>query len=222
LIEREKQNAETGLKKILSAEGSRLNYPLKINTVVEEIDIEARLKSLTEKDHEAIILINSQSGNNIFKSTGEIINTVKSINAIYLLVNPGQEFYEYERVILPTAFTAEDLDKYPKIAYLFKGFKPHITAVDVAKNKDYLGTEMKSSQWEKSARTVFSNSVVNGMMLNGKDYNETLIKYVLKTKPDLVLLFKKEKNLFERLFKKDLMKELLEQTDVPVMFYSSD
>ena len=222
LIEREKQNAEVGLKKILSAEGSRLNYPLKINTVIEERDIEEKLTSLTEQDHEAIILINTQTNNNIFKTLNEIIETIKSINAIYLLVHPGQVFHEFERVILPTHFTAEDLEKYPKISYLFEGFKPNIVAVDVAKNEDYLGTEMKSSQWEKGANAVFSESTVNSKMLTGKHYNETLINYVLKDKPDLVLLFKREKNLFERLFKKDLMKELLEQTDVPVLFYSSD
>lgn len=222
LIEREKHSAEVGLKKILSAEASRLNYPLKINTAIEETDIESKLTSLAEKDHESIILINTETRNKIFNNLGEIINTIKNINAIYLLVHPGQVFYEFERVILPTHFTAEDFEKYPMIAYLFKGFKPNIVALDIAKNEDYLGTEMKSSQWEKGASAVFSESTVNSMMITGKHYNETLIKYIQKDKPDLVLLFKREKNLIERLFKKDLMKELLKQTDVPVLFYSSD
>jgi hypothetical protein len=222
LVEREKKNADTGLKKILSAEGSRLNYPLKINTVIEENDIESMLGARIENDHESIFIINTKTSNGIFDSTGEIIDIVKKLHAIYLLVHPGQVFHEYERVILPTNFTQEDLEKYPKVSFLFKGFEPNINAVDVGKNEEYLGTEMKSSRWEAGAKAVFNDSTITSTMLNGNDYNATLVKYLLKDKPDLVLLFKKEKNLFEKLFKKDLMKDILEKTDVPVMFYSSD
>ncbi len=222
IIEREKKIADTDLKKILSAEASRLNYPLKINTVIEETEIEAKLKSLSEKDHESIILINTQTSNIIFENLDEIIDTVKKINSIYLILRPGQVFHEFERVILPTNFTAEDLQKYPKVAYLFKDFEPNILAVDIAKNKDYLGTEMKANQWKKAADAVFSESTINTIMLTGKHYNETLITYILKDNPDLVLLFKREKKVLEKLFTKDLMKELLERTDIPVLFYSSD
>ncbi|WP_462279718.1 hypothetical protein [Salinivirga cyanobacteriivorans] len=221
IVAREIRENQAALDDLISGEGSRLDYPLKINVVVEEGAIEGKMRRIKNDEEQGLVLMNSDLDHNVISSQSELFDIIKSIPAPYLLVSPNQEFTPFNQMILPAAFITKDLNQYPKVSHVLKHFKSHIEAVDVVKDLDANNNMQNRESWLRNARDVFPASTIDARGLQGKEYNQTLVDHVKKSKPDLVMLFKKEQSIFDRLFKKELMKQLMEETDVPLLFYNS-
>ncbi|ALO15042.1 hypothetical protein L21SP5_01392 [Salinivirga cyanobacteriivorans] len=221
IIAREIKENQAALDDLISGEGSRLDYPLKINVLVEEGSIEGKMRQIREDDKTGLVLLNSELDQNVIATQGELFDMMKSIPAAYLLVSPKHEFTPFNQMLLPAAFIAKDLNQYPKVSHILKHFKSHIEAVNVAKDTEAKDTLQNRENWLKTSRDIFTASTVETKELEGANFNKTLIDYVKNSQPDLVMLFKKEKSIFERLFKKDLMKQLMGETEVPLLFYNS-
>ena len=220
IIQREINENQSALDNLISGEGSRLDYPLKINSVVEEGAINAKLRKIGQDEDTGLIMVNSELDNNVLSSRRELFDLMKSIPAAWLIVPSGHQFHSFNHMMLPAEFLELDSPQYPKISFILKHFNSRIEAVDVVK-KTTGELDKKTASWIENARNIFTASTLEAKELEGVDYNKTLIEYVKKTRPDLLLLLKKEKSIFERLFKKDLLKDLIEKTNLPLLFYNS-
>ncbi len=219
ILQREKTTAHMALDKVLSREASVLNYPLKINTIVEENSVKNGLSSIIGTIPNVLVLVNSQPDDYTFHSHKEIIDTFKNSNFQILVVPPGKVFREFNKVVLATNFSSDDnFDKYPEAFSCLNEFNPHIDAVDVAKPKKYLDKELKSKAWLQVVEKMVFLSTIKTNVLTGNNYLETLRSYIDKTKPDLVLSFKRNHGLFNNGFDKNLLINLIEKTDLPVLY----
>lgn len=218
IVEREKKLTQNALDRILSREASRLNYPLKINTIIEEDSIENKLKELTAKYTSSIIVGSLETDGYIFKNHDELLSTLKNIESISVLVPPEYEFRLYEKVLITTDFSSEDFEIYTGVFNFLNRFETRVTAIDL-KEKDYADWKMRSQGWLKTARDVMPELQVTANVLDMNKGEDSMLNYVRKNDPDLVVIFKPKKNFLKGLLQKTPEHKILEYSGKPVMLY---
>ena len=219
IIEREKNMTELALNRLLSREASRLNYPLKINTVVEENTILKSIQKSTRDWGKSIALINSQPDNYIFNSHNEILETINNIQSLVLFVPPGLNFKKIEKILLLSDFSTNDtITKLVDISLFLKKFDCSIDAVSVAKPQEYANHELMGKAWLQSVRkTVFPTSTVVTNVLTGNDYFNTLKEFLERSTHDLILFNFSGSGSFNGNLRKKLIKNLTSETKLPVL-----
>ena len=219
IMRREKNTSQKALDKLLSREASVLNFPLKVNTIIEENTLKKIISQIADNSHNTLVLVNSEPDNYIFHSQKELIETFNNSNLEVLVVPPGKIFREYNKVLLITDFSANNgFDKYSKADYLLRDFAPLINAVDVAESNNYAEKELKSKVWLQEVEKMAFSSTVKANVLTGNNYLDTVKNYVDKTKPDLVLSYKQNQGLFNNGNDNNLVKNLMNKCDLPVLY----
>jgi hypothetical protein len=219
IMQREKNTVNQALNKLLSKEASMLNYPLKINTIIEEDTIYECLNKSIDEGVDNIVLVNSEPDNYIFQSRNEILETLQKVNSLILLIPPKTSFKEIKEVLVINDFNASHgFDELIKINTFLNQFNPLINVVDVAKPKKFVEKELKSKAWLQIAgKTIFSSTVKTNI-LSGNDYFETLNNYIGRTKPEIIMPIKQKTRLLRGNSQKKLLTYLINSNKLPILY----
>lgn len=218
IMEREKNQAKKALDHLLSREASRLNYPLKINTIVEEESIETKLKTSIADSDSTLIIANSETDGNLFKSQAELISLLRELNSVSLLVPPGHKFNIFENVLITTDFSSEDFENYTQVFDFLNRFNTRVTAIDL-KSDSYTDWKLRSQGWLKTARDLMPDLKVSTNVLDHSNDENSMLDYVKKNDPGLVIIFQSRKNFLQRLLHKSPEHKIIEFAEKPVMLY---
>ena len=216
---REKKEAEKDLNSLLSREVSRLNYPLKVQTTIEEGKLEKEIDERVKADAPPLFIISAEPDKTIFQSKSEIIDAVKNSGAMAIIVPPGSKFRNFEKITLPVDFKKDKIDDFLEVKFLMKRFNPLVNVVSVTKHTNYLNLELKSKAWKKHAKESFLPETVKTNILEGEDFAETLMNYTRRNKPDLLILFQKKPHLLKSFIEHDAVKKILENISSPVFLF---
>jgi len=217
IFEREKNLAENKLDKILSAEASRLNYPLKVNSVIVENTVEEEIISRVGKDEPTIFVISAEPDGTIFQSPDEILEVLKTAGAIAVIVPPEKKYKDFENIIIPVDFNTDDISEFTDVKFVIERFNPFIDIVSVTSGNDYLDMELEGDSWVKNAKRSFLPTTVKTNVLKGKDFAGTVTNFVHRNEPDLVMLFRKKQNPVESIFKEDAVTKIVKHVNVPLL-----
>ncbi len=217
IIQRERNRANLQFDKTLSAEVSRLNYPLKVNREIAENSIVDELQKRAEENSDSLFIISSEPDNYNFDSADDILSTLKESGIKALLVPPKTEFKEFKRIILPVDFMSENTKCYQRIQFLTEHFNPLIDAVDVATKHNYADLEMKGEAWKKVTNDFFLHSTLKLNILEGDDFAETFVSYVNRNYPDLILLLQQKADSGDNIFTGTNPLAIAEKTKTPVL-----
>jgi len=218
IVEREKKFAEMELDKILSKEASRLNYPLKINTIIEEDSLEKRLKEHVNSESHCLLLVNSVHDNFIFHSQDEILEVISNLNTIPLMVPGGQEYKDLKEILMITDLTSRDITLVKDKVGFLNNFKPVINAVDIARPNNYEQKESKGKALEALIKDRLTPFKTELNIITGTKYTETVLDYIDHKKPDMVMLLKNKQSLFARLLQKKRTEKLIKNITAPLLF----
>ena len=217
ILQREENQANIKLDKLLSGEASRLNYPLKVNTSVEKNTIIDAIQTKLEQEPTALFIISAEPDGFIFQSKDEIVSTLENTGAMGLLVPPAQSFRMINKVVFPVDFKSEDFQAYAKIHSFIRHFTPVIDAVGFTKNND--SPDHKSDNWLEVAKNAFVPSTIKTNLLKGGNYADVLNDYIKNIQPDMVILFQQKQNVLKNIFKNNAAKMLLPQINLPVLIH---
>lgn len=217
LIQREKDQAKRDLYVMLSSEASRLNYPLKVNTVVEENSIDEKIVELMSAFSESLFIVCTDPDGFIFDSTEEMVELVKSTGATFLFVPPGRKFRPLSKVVLPTCFDADTVSELNILQTLVDGRAPLLDAVYVAVNKKHPSNQLQEDAWKKIACEFFDVSDIRIKILDGTDTAGTLSGYAETNEADLLVItpHKSEKSMW--LFEEKTLAKMIENTQTPLL-----
>lgn len=219
IIFREKESVKKELDKLLSGEASRLNYPLKVEVKVEEESVDEAIKDATNRYDEFIFVISSEPDGNIFESKNEILETIKNNQAIFLVVPPGTSFSPIHKILIPVDFHSTDIKTFTGLHSFFQKVKPYLVAIDVASNSDYAEKELKSENWKELAHEILPVSKVGSVILEGKNYNDTISSYCNRNAPDILLLSQQKPNPVKQMFGKRGPEHIFYNVNIPVLFH---
>lgn len=215
IFEREKTRAEKKMDDILSAEASRLNYPLKVNRVIVENTVEDEIIKRVGEDELNLFVISAEPDGTIFQSLDEILDVLKTAGAIAIIVPPEKKYSDFEKIILPVDFSTDEITQFTEVKFVIEKFKPLMNVVSATKDENYLEMEMKADSWAKNAKKSFLPTNIKTNILEGDDFADTVMRFIQRNKPDLVMLFRKKQNPMESIFKDDAVNKIINNVDVP-------
>ena len=221
ILQREKGKAEQALDKLLSKEASRLNYPLKINTIIETEYLEEGLKTILDERHGSLLIISSELKDTVFTDLDELLSISRDLYDPVFIVPPGTGFQKPEKV-----FMLADYSESPglELKNMFKWlipFKPMVSAGEVTKKMDKLvKLELTSKTWKKGVKKFIDPDItLKTSQLKGKPFTKTVANYVTRNKFDWVIIPKSKRESSKKLFSADISKKLIKSIDKPVLLY---
>jgi len=216
IIEREKKYAEIELDKLLSSEASRLNYPLKIETFIEEGSIEKLISHRIEPANKAILLMNSVPDNFVFSSKKEILDIVYRLNTSSLLVSPGYKYKEFKKVVLLPLPKLKKINKIKERFKFFEKFHPVISIVHLVKNKNK--EKIKNGTLKRTLKEEFKPFDVQLNTIYQKKHKPCLNDFIKENNPHLLVKVIHRENIFKKMFHKNRDELLICFTGLPILF----
>lgn len=218
---REKNRASLALHKLLSAEASRLDYPLKINVKVDMENVEKEIRKIS-KDFPGSLLIHSlEPSNSMVSDLNELFSITRNLGSMVLIVPPGKKFAVPKKVMLLTDFNHDSHEGIHQAFDWLGAFNPMVTAFGITRMKHFAEMEMKSAAWKQVVEEYLdSGKSVNTNVITGTSRNETIRNYALRNEPDMVLLPKLIlKPKVARLITGDNSRQLITSLKIPVLLY---
>ena len=216
-IQHEKNRASIKLDKLLSAEGSRLNYPLKINRVIVKNSLENELEQRLAQNPDTLLLVNSEVDQDMIDTTEEVVRLIKKTGVPSVIVPPGESFKSDINALMPLNLDHNKFSSLADLKFFFTGFKMTIDAVGVVSNGDYTTMELKSIAWKDAVSDFYlpkTNLKTN--ILEGETFNETISNYFKRNNRDMLLLINDNEN--SKLSVPDTV-ELLDSIKKPALVY---
>ncbi|WP_158841027.1 hypothetical protein [Polaribacter sp. L3A8] len=221
IIEREVSLVKSRLDKLLSVEASKLNFPLKVYTIVEENSIENLLQTIFKVDEPSIIISSSALEGTILNDIDESLELAKIFNNLSLIITPGSKFTIPKKILIQYDFELEINDGVFRVLDYLKPLNIPIDVVGVTEIDKYPEMVIKSEAWQQDASNYMNSSLpITTNILTGNQQAEVLSSFIQTNNYDLVAIPKDMKTSPSiNVFSKDLSKQLLESLDIPVIIY---
>lgn len=217
--ERDLHQNRLALDRILSKEASRLNYPLRVNTVIEENSIESRLNSEQKTEETSIILASSEMEGTIFHDLDEFLEVAGKYGKFSLLIPPGHSFKTPQRVAVYHDFEKGNKVDLSDVLSFLKCFKPEVTIVDVTNKRSYKNLLDKSIAWQKVTQKEWElDLLLHTELLGGENKEKILIDFFNQMQFDLLAIpLKKSKGI--GLYSSGSLNQLILETGLPIILY---
>jgi hypothetical protein len=217
VVDKEIRNTADSIDHLLGRETSRLNYPARVNKIIEQESIEVKLKKLTREGQSPVVVACTEPDGQIFNSRKEIIRVIKKTGAVSVLVPPDSKFKKYERVVIVTDFREDDFEKYDDVFSFLNFFNPAVYAVGSSKDNFAIMKE-NSGEWLKKVMKLLPRSEINTRVMEEESMDQ-LNGYIETIGPDLVISLKKKPNLIEKLLGREFDRKLMERVSRPLMVH---
>jgi len=219
ILEREKHHTRMALDKILSKEASRLNFPLRVNTIVEENSIENHLSNEINGADKPLILSSSEFKGTIVDDIEEFLELNRKFAYLSLIIPPGMEFKLPEKVIIYHDFKKGDKVNLNDLIEFLNFFKPEITIVDVANKNNITNVKEESEAWKK-VKLENSNPemIINIDILESDSKEMALLSYFESNTANMISVPQQTQYGFT-FFKSITSKNLINNLSKPVIIY---
>jgi hypothetical protein len=221
ILERERIIASFEINKLLSKEASRLNYPLRIDSVVEIMDVEKVLTETLAQDPETLVVSSTTPSSYMLGSLSELLEIASYSDNLVLVIPPDHDFHKPAEGIMVTDFSTEDCDKAKYIFRWLKPFDPLIYACAVTSEGNNQEMELKIQKWMELVQPDGNqSSVFKTGVMQGDIQIRTLIEYVELYTPDLVILPRNKNEIYGgSLYVGNNARSLVDSLNKPVLFY---
>lgn len=188
-IKLEKHRVSKEMDKLLSSEGSRLNYPLKINRLIVENSLEEELEHRLALNPDCLVVVNAEADEDMFENTSKIVRLIKKAGVPVIVVPPGEKFTDIGNALMPLNLDRNNYISMKKLKFLFDHFNMTVNAVGVASQANYTELELKAIAWRDVAKEyVMPHSTVKTNILEGKDFITTVNNYFHRNNHDLLIM----------------------------------
>lgn len=221
IINREVAHTKSILDKLLSIEASKLNFPLRVNTIVEENSIENLLNTLIKVDEPSIIISSSVLEGTILNDFDESLELAKMFNNLSLIITPGRKFSVPKKILIQYDFELGINEGIFRVLDYLKPLNPHIDVVDVTDKEKYPELVLKSEAWKQIVNNYINSAFpITTNILTGNQHAEILSRFILKNSYDIVAVSKQMKTSPSvNIFSKNMSKQLVKSLDIPVILY---
>jgi hypothetical protein len=216
ILEREKVSAEIEIDKVLSREGSRLNYPLRIEHRIEVTDVEDTLDEILKSHENPLMITASTPSRSSVKELSELL-VIGRRNSIPVLVVPaGKRFLKPDNAIMLTTLKEDDADAQRRV---FQWLKPFKLVVDVFASGEQ-PADAHAENWKDEIYPDDPLLINRVEVINGNTDQEMLKDLIDEHNPDMVVIPMNNKDVFGNYYLEgQRAKNLVESTKKPVLFY---
>lgn len=91
------------------------------------------------------------------------------------------------------------------------------TDVDTAEAYDYLNHKRSITAYEEKLKSLYKNTSIKSVHLNGHRFQETLEKYILEQYIDIVAMVTHRRTFLESIFNRSMTKKMAYHTQIPLL-----
>ena len=221
IMEREKDKACRALDKLISAEGSRLNYPLKININVEENKLES-FRNALEKDHpDSVLVTSTQPDGTIFQGKDELMGFIRDTRLPVVTVPPSKEFDLPDTISVIIDLTGDSAHDLAPLSKFLEPFGVPVNFIGIARQKDLQNLDENIHEWKQKMDTyTHFPGFKNINIATGDSYFETLKDQLSKSNSAWMAVPRKHSwDGGMQLFTGEKYRDLITSEEKPFIFY---
>ncbi len=221
LLVQQKHLVGKELDKLLSAEASRLNYPLKYRTRIIVDSMNNSLNRIYEEDGKAVCVASMVMDGSMVTNLGELMALFDQSEMPLCIVPPGYKFREPADLIAVTDYSRESYEPVMRALNWFRSFPLTIRAIDITDLNDVVEVENNRDLWEDAINDFITRSMnLNTKILIGDREREIILEQVLKRDADIVMLPKEVFRMAQYKLKRESVRmEFFKALSVPVILY---
>lgn len=166
-------------------------------------------------------IIESRQEDSFWSQTSSNMDLIRELNCPVWIIPKGEAYAPIKNVVYATDYNEEDVANIKKLIDLFPMLRPNITALHITDSRDFKDRVKKAGFKEMLQEKVpYPNLIVKAIhRQNDDDVAKLLADFSETNHTDLVVVLKQNKSFFERLFKANHTKEILEKSELPVLVF---
>lgn len=214
------QQAQTEMENFLGRlEGDEKSYrsviiPGHLNDALDKIMSESNVALVVMGTTGATGLRHHVLGSNTFA-------TAKHLRKIPLVVvPPATSRFSLDKIAFFTDFQQGDLQTITALKGVFPDLGAKLKFVHIGKNSEASEEKVKLESWSKTLAEQTGYSAFPTQWVSGEEGIDTIRK--MDEKFDLLVVTAVERGFFEKILNKSLAKELIHQSDIPVLIYQGN
>jgi len=221
ILKREKGKAAQALDKLLSKEASRLNYPLKINTIIETKYLEEGIKKIYRERHGSLLISSSEPEDTAFTDQDELFDISRDLPTPVFIVHPGTVFQKPDKAFMLADYSESPGWEMNDMFEWLTPFSPIVNAGWVTQKMDnYVKLELAAKRWEKGVEIFIDPGItIKTTQLKGASFTKAVENYVHRNEFDWIIIPKSKKESSKQIFSADICKKLITSLNKPVLLY---
>lgn len=189
IMKREKNKAQMALEKFISGEGSRLNYPLKIDLKIQEGSVEAMMSKISGSYPGSMVIVSNEPSNSMVEDLDEMLEVTGQIKLPTLFISPEYPFSEPKNTMMVTDFKQTDYESLKEMIQWLVPFHPNIHAYGLAGSKEHLDMDMESGAWKKMVNTfVDPPMIVEAGVIDFGESLDVLLESLKRNGAEMLLI----------------------------------
>jgi nucleotide-binding universal stress UspA family protein len=208
------ENIISELKKEISGETN-------ISFCIEEGEKTQILAQKVENGEIDMVILSGQTDQFAWTPSLSNIDIIRNVQCPIWIIAPDSKYQPLKKIIYATDYQKEDISTLKRLLALSRPFAPEIVALHVS---DDLGFEEKiinagfkeMIKMETGSDAISLKNIINENNLN---VIEILNKEAIDTNASLIVVLQENKNFLERIFESSFTKELINQTQIPVLVF---
>ncbi len=146
---------------------------------------------------------------------------MRNIRCPVWVVPENTQYQGLHRIVYATDYHEEDLRTMKRLIRLTLPFSPEIEALHITDSVDF-DEKVKKAGFQKmlETRTGYRQiSLTTLMEHNGHNMTELINSYASRTKTDLIVVLKENKNFLERIFRPSHSEKMVEESEKPILVF---
>jgi nucleotide-binding universal stress UspA family protein len=174
-------------------------------------------KDMVSGNKADMVIIGGQKNESFWLQTSLNMEIIENVECPVWIIPNACDYDPFTKIIYATDYKEEDITGLKKLVDLTIHFTPSIIALHITDSIDF-EEKVKNAGFlqmlkERTGYDQLSVTVNN----NNKDAAEILSNYALIVEAGLIVVLKENKSFFERIFKSDVTKKIMEKSMLPVL-----
>ncbi len=211
------ENLETvrGYIKEIEAEYSGVSS---IQFITENGNPSVILKEKVESKIYDLVMLEGYTDVSFFAQNPIIMEVVQNVPCPIYIIPSDVRYHPLKKIIYATDYNEEDITTLKRLVNFARPFDPEIIALHIS-DDDEFEIKLKSEGFAKMLGEKAAYNKISVKRITDKDGVERLIGEAEKTKANLIVVLKENRNFFERLFKSSFTANLVKETQLPILIF---
>ncbi len=208
------ENIISELKKEISGETN-------ISFCIEEGEKTQILAQKVENGEIDMVILSGQTDQFAWTPSLSNIDIIRNVQCPIWIIAPDSKYQPLKKIIYATDYQKEDISTLKRLLALSRPFAPEIVALHVSDDLGFEEKIIKAGFKEMIKMETGSDAISLKNIINENNLNviEILNKEAIDTNASLIVVLQENKNFLERIFESSFTKELINQTQIPVLVF---
>jgi nucleotide-binding universal stress UspA family protein len=208
-------------EKIIGELKNEISAETSITFKLEEGTASLVLSQKVESGEIDMVMLHGQTGESAWTQTLSNMDIVRNVQCPIWIIAPDLKYQPLKKIIYVTDYQKEDITTLKRLLSLTRPFVPEIIALHVSDNFGFEEkvTRAGFNEMIKMETGSVAISLKNIVDVKNQDITEILNKEAAEINADLIVVLQENKNFLERIFEGSFTKELINQTQIPVLVF---